>query len=388
MRMRILSAILLQSALLLLWQGMTASIVQAERDHELKKDVGVAHVKAEQDKQARIASVKAYLDFFANRKNVTLIATGVGMAAVGVYGAKEGSKVLFNYIDSLLGKPQLVRESSVDSYWRTVKDTVLKKQKPVAKLAEVIVSPNLEAKLQKIALATKTARTHNEPFMNALFYGPPGVGKTMYAKELAKFADMEYATMSGADFSQFKEGEDIAQLHSLFDWAEHSKKGLMIFIDEADSFLRKRTDATQKSINLTNAFLSRVEKQTSDKVMFVFATNHPDVLDSAILSRIAPANRIQFVLPGADERARIFDLYLKKYVLDKGLTLEAGLESNKQNLVAMMDTLTGRDIEGVVTQMARDARLLGKEALVYEMAEDLVKVTVLEKKKEATSYKS
>jgi len=35
-------------------------------------------------------------------------------------------------------------------------------------------------------------------------------------------------------------GKDaVTELHKLFDWAKHSRKGLVMFIDEAEAFLRK-----------------------------------------------------------------------------------------------------------------------------------------------------
>jgi hypothetical protein len=33
----------------------------------------------------------------------------------------------------------------------------------------------------------------------------------------------------------------VTEIHKVFDWAETSKKGLLLFIDESDAFLRKRS---------------------------------------------------------------------------------------------------------------------------------------------------
>ena len=53
----------------------------------------------------------------------------------------------------------------------------------------------------------------------------------MAAKRLARTAGLDYAIMSGGD---------VAPLHEMFDWAERSRKGLLLFIDEADAFLGRR----------------------------------------------------------------------------------------------------------------------------------------------------
>ena len=51
-----------------------------------------------------------------------------------------------------------------------------------------------------------------------------------------------------------------SEIHKLFDWAKNSRKGLLLFIDEADAFLRKRTTETisEDLRNAFNAFLYRV----------------------------------------------------------------------------------------------------------------------------------
>lgn len=352
-----------------------------------KQETEVAAVKSHLEGQTKKAINEQWINFLSDRKKVMQISLAIGAAALGIYGAREGTKVLAHYIEIMLGKPKLIRESSVDSYWQRAKDKVFGKKPVVNNLEDVITHEATSKKLQTLATVTKNAKALNEPLMNALFYGPPGVGKTMYAKELAKFSDMEYAVMSGADFSQFKEGDDIMELHKLFDWAAQSTKGLIVFIDEADSFLRKRTPENKKATNLTNAFLSRVEKQTSNNIIFVFATNHPEVLDSAILSRIAPGNRIEFCLPGAQERNQIFDLYLKKYTTARDITVDQTVTERKQQLAVSMEGLSGRDIDGMVVQMARNARLTGTNVITLGIAQEVINTTLEEKKKETFSYK-
>ena len=66
--------------------------------------------------------------------------------------------------------------------------------------------------------------------------GPPGTGKTMAAKRLARTSGLDYAILSGGDVAPLAGGA-VTQLHDTFDWAERSRKGLLLFIDEADAFL-------------------------------------------------------------------------------------------------------------------------------------------------------
>ena len=61
----------------------------------------------------------------------------------------------------------------------------------------------------------------------------------MAAKRLAKTSGLDYAIMSGGDVAPLG-GQAVTQLHEMFDWAERSKRGLLLFIDEADAFLSQR----------------------------------------------------------------------------------------------------------------------------------------------------
>ena len=81
----------------------------------------------------------------------------------------------------------------------------------------------------------------------------------MFAKQLAAHSGLDYAILTGGDVAPL--GRDaVAEIHKLFDWAKNSRKGLLLFIDEADAFLRKRTTETisEDLRNAFNAFLYRV----------------------------------------------------------------------------------------------------------------------------------
>ena len=78
----------------------------------------------------------------------------------------------------------------------------------------------------------------------------------------------------------------------MFDWAQTSRKGLILFVDEADAFLRKRSsEKISEDLRSTlNAFLYRTGEQ-SDKFMLVLASNTPEQLDWAINDRLDEVGR-------------------------------------------------------------------------------------------------
>ena len=96
--------------------------------------------------------------------------------------------------------------------------------------------------------------THPYP----LVAGPPGTGKTMFAKGLAHHSGLEFAILTGGDIAPL--GRDaVTEIHKLFEWAKTSRKGLLLFVDEADAFLQSRETAriSEDQRNALNAFLYR-----------------------------------------------------------------------------------------------------------------------------------
>ena len=85
---------------------------------------------------------------------------------------------------------------------------------------------------------------------------PPGTGKTMAAKRLAKTSGLDYAIMSGGDVAPLG-GQAVTQLHDMFDWAERSRRGLLLFIDEADAFLSQRGQQQMSEVSSSWQVLRR-----------------------------------------------------------------------------------------------------------------------------------
>jgi ATPase family AAA domain-containing protein 3A/B len=93
------------------------------------------------------------------------------------------------------------------------------------------------------------------------------------AKKLAQVIGIDYSLMSGGDVSPL--GADaVTQIHSLFAWAKHSQRGVLLFIDEAECFLGSRDSGlmTSTAHNALNALLYNTGGDRRD-FMLVLATN-------------------------------------------------------------------------------------------------------------------
>ena len=126
--------------------------------------------------------------------------------------------------------------------------------------------------------------------------------------------------MVGSDIAPL--GKDaVTELNKIFDWAEKQPNGMILFIDEADAFLRNRQDQdmSEEMRHTINSFLYRTGSP-SDKVILVMATNVPDQLDAAVHDRIDEV--VNFGLPSKSERQTMLFHYLVKYCQPPETTME------------------------------------------------------------------
>lgn len=236
---------------------------------------------------------------------------------MGIYSAKGATSVTARYIEARIGKPSLVNETSRFSILEAVRHPIQTikrfKSKPSDALQGVVLAPTIEERLRDIAIATKNTRQNRGMYRNILMHGPPGTGKTMFAKKLADHSGMDYAIMTGGDVGPMGR-EGVTAIHKVFDWANTSRRGLLLFVDEADAFLRKRSSEhiSEELRSALNAFLYRTGEQNS-KFMLVLASNTPEQFDYAINDRLD--EMVEFLLPQLEERERLVRLYFDKFVL-------------------------------------------------------------------------
>ncbi|GFP94276.1 ATPase family aaa domain-containing protein 3 [Phtheirospermum japonicum] len=297
---------------------------EAKLAEEVNKRLLVERVNAEREKW--VAAINATFDhiggglraILTDQNKMIVAVGGVTALAAGVYTTREGARVIWSYVDRILGQPSLIRESSRGKYpWSGLFSRARSYgSKKGNGFGDVILHPSLQKRIQQLANATANTKVHQAPFRNMLFYGPPGTGKTMAARELARKSGLDYALMTGGDVAPLG-SQAVTKIHQLFDWAKKSNRGLLLFIDEADAFLceRNKTYMSEAQRSALNALLFRTGDQSKD-IVLALATNRPGDLDSAVADRIDEV--LEFPLPGEDERFKLLKLYLNKYIAEAG----------------------------------------------------------------------
>ncbi|GHV31520.1 hypothetical protein FACS1894167_13980 [Synergistales bacterium] len=146
------------------------------------------------------------------------------------------------------------------------------------------------------------------------------------------------------DYSQIESkyvGETSKNISSLFEYAKSEQ--CVLFFDEADALLSKRvtnmSHSTDVSVNQTRSHLLLLINEYED--ILLFATNFISNYDQAFMRRISA--HIKFELPNADNRAKLWQIYIPE-----GLPTDI----NINELVAKSDGASGADIANAVMQAA------------------------------------
>jgi len=178
--------------------------------------------------------------------------------------------------------------------------------------------------------------------MGILLCGPSGTGKTLLVNALAKSSGFNCVKIDMSRILGQYVGESEKNFKKCLLGAQ-SQQPVIVFVDEIDTAF-KRGDSGDSGVsrNIFSEFLQFTGNTNNrGKVIFIAATNRPDLIDPALKRAGRFDKKIPILLPDAGERAEIFKIIIEKY----------GFETDIEDFMAFAEgteDYTGAEIETVV----------------------------------------
>lgn len=235
------------------------------------------------------------------------------------------------------------------------------------KLKDMVLGDGLLARMEDVLRQQRRRdwlREHGKtPSRRLLFVGPPGSGKTMSAEAIAGELHLPLFVIRLEGLITRFMGETASKLRMIFD--ETSKRRGVYLFDEFDAVggQRTATNDVAEMRRVLNSFLQFMEEGNSTDSLIICSTNHPSLLDRALLRRYDQV--LEFDAPTGDQIRRLITasiLPLKAARMNWKRVLEAAKDLSQAEIVRASD-------DAVKTAILDERKSLTTEQLITRLEE-------------------
>lgn len=200
-----------------------------------------------------------------------------------------------------------------------------------------------------------------------LLYGPPGCGKTFFAKHFAEEVGFNYMEVKPSTLKSKWVNATQENIGKMFAEAEENAP-TVIFIDEMNELVPNRDNGNvhEMTLGAVNEMLAQMDRTGEKGIFIIGATNYPNMIDPAIL-RAGRLDKKYYLAP-PDKKARelMLKMYLEKRPYDFGIDYE--------HLADLTKNYVSADLKLIVDDASRKA-LVNKSKITQRILEEVIAST-------------